>query len=348
MNLLYGAMVSRFGKLSSSLFVIGGLLFLASLFLPWEPASCGGAAPVRGLFGGSSAGLLTLSGGSLCIAPDAWGTGFARPAVLTAIALIALVVAVAMNSALSGRLPLGQVTLVLAYCAVAIAVEAHGLANQDRVVTKFTYHVGYGAFLALGASALVAVVAFVCVAEELWLWRSLRGSVISALVLCLLVSFLLPWGRFSFQTTLGVSSPVVPIVVVLAIRLAVLSWEPQRETRLQRVALAAAVLLLTCASYESLQPIENRACGAWVGLGSAITLFAASVGGAIPARSLASRTAQVAVPAGLTSMFLVSLFCPGRQLVTTGKRHPPSGSRRDDASPSTTGARSREPSLEVS
>src|SRR2546421_10619655 len=97
----------------SALALVGALLLLASLYLPWEKASSGSRDPT---------GFLNLFPDPLSV--DGWSSGAGPAAALSALLLAAVAAAAVVRPGLSRRLPLGQCALFVGYFAVAVGAGA--------------------------------------------------------------------------------------------------------------------------------------------------------------------------------------------------------------------------------
>ena len=271
------------------------LVFLVSLYLPWQDTN---------LSGGGVLSLLNRF--STTTGPfDGWTT--AGTAAALAAAGLAFTAAVAIaRPTLSRRLPVGVCALALAYFAIGGVVERHALNNFLKLAGqgRIHFHYTYGAYLAL-VSVVVALLA--AGALELAAPRRRPSSAegaMAVLALGVLVSFLLPWEqitRYSFPSigTASATLAALAIFVGVAIR--------RNDARL---AAAAATALLTGATVSLVIRGASVAYGAWVALGFAVALLAVAAFAARSSLGLPRPTLLAACRAGAAILLIAALFMP--------------------------------------
>ena len=98
---------------STLILLAGGLLMLASLFLPWQEARETGA-------GGGVIGLLTPSSG---LTVEGWSAQAGQVAGLSALLLVALAAASLLRPRVRDHLPLGLCALFMGYFGLAVVAE---------------------------------------------------------------------------------------------------------------------------------------------------------------------------------------------------------------------------------
>lgn len=296
----------------------GGLLLLASLYLPWQsPASS--SCSEQGYFGNQGdtvCGLLNLFSGGRTI--DGLSSEVGRAAALFGLLLVALAAAAWIRPRLASRLPLGRCALLAGYFGVAVGAQTRSDADQQGV--DETLHYASGAYVGLAAVIVVLVAAGVERREELARYRSLSRLVMLVLVGGLLAAFLLPWWEQEYFgadnevvatfTTPGIASAAAAVAAALALCLPVL-WSRVGATLAERLGLAAAIVLFTGGASVSLEPFfGDRALGVWVALGLAGSLLLfALVDGPRSVRLAQSSWRQLSA-AGAGALFLAALFLP--------------------------------------
>jgi hypothetical protein len=255
------------------LLLTGALASLASLYLPWQEASCGPEC-LRAQ-GGDVTGLLNLFSGNLSV--DGWSSGVGDVAALSALLLAAVAAVALARPDLADRLPLGLGALFVGYFGLAVAAAARSIAQQREVGMKgVDFHYAYGAYLGVAAAAVVVVAAGAMRRQELGRFRSRSRLAWIVVGVALLVAFLLPWERFASPGThvtfLGIASPAAVVAAALTLCLLGFSW--RAEARAERLVLAVAAGLFTGAAFSSLIFPGSHAYGAWIGPAAAIALVA--------------------------------------------------------------------------
>lgn len=276
----------------SALVLAGALLVLASLYLPWEKASSGGAP-------------LSL---------DGWLSGIGPPAALSALVLASLAAVAVARPNLSDRLALGLCALLTGYFTVAVAAAARSSAQRLAVgLNALHFHYAYGAYVGVTGAAIALLAAGAMRRAELGRNRSASRVAVLVFVAGLLVSFLLPWQRFALPgrfTLLGIVSPAAVIAVVLALCLVAVSWRVDAAAYAERAALAAATALFTGAALSSHIDPGVRAYGAWVGLAAAAAILALPSADSTRASRLELPSWPAIATCGAAALLVTSLFLP--------------------------------------
>ncbi len=292
------------GRLPLFVLLTSALVFLVSLYLPWQGTNQGTGGGVLELLDRFS----TTSGPF-----DGWTTA-GTAAALAAVALaFAAAVAIARPT-LGRRLPIGVSAVALAYFAVGGVAERRALNNLLELAghRRIQFHYTYGAYLAL-ASVFVALLA--AVALELAKPRvrpSLTEGTMALLALGVLVSLLLPWeqiAHYSFPAigTASATLAALALFVGLAIR--------RNDARL---AAAAAAALLTGATISLVSRGGSVAYGAWMALGFAVALVAVAALAARSALNVPRPTLVAACRTGAAILLLAALFMPWSTLGFNG------------------------------
>jgi hypothetical protein len=271
--------------------------FLASLYLPWQtsPAASCGTNCVASVFTG-----------------DGWSSGVGDAATLVALAAAVVAAVALVRPAWSGRLPLARCGLALGYFSLAVLVGVWSREGLLQTTTApFTRHLHwtYGTYFGVACGA-VALCAAAAIRPELVRRPSASSLVVALPGLGLLASFLLPWYRFSnagspLYWVAGISGPAAALAA-LAVCFAGVGAA-------RRVGAASAAALLTIGAFtENGFGLAIRAYGAWMALGFALALVAAT---AIAARGSLRRPALAGGPwdafaAGAGVVLVVSLFQP--------------------------------------
>jgi len=292
------------------LLLAGGLLFLVSLYLPWQEASLRSGERFGGQ-GGAVAGLLNLFSGSVTV--DGWSSGVGEAAALFALLLAAVAAVALARPNLVDRLPLSQSALFVGYFGLAVGVQARAVAHQREVAFDVDFHWAYGAYLGIAAGVLVLLAASAMGLREARAPRYASDFAVLVLVVGLLVAFLLPWGRFAWPvrvTFLGIITPAAVVAAALTLCLLDVRRQTDPAARLERLVLLAAVGLFTGAAFSSLTFPGSHVYGAWVGLGVAVACVAlALIEGAQVARS--ARPSWLALATGgAAGLLITGLFLP--------------------------------------
>ena len=281
----------------SALVLVGALLLLVSLYLPWERASSSGRDPT---------GFLNLLSG------DGWASGVGPAAALSALLLTAVAAVALARPNLSCRLPLGRCALFAGYFAVAVGAGARSAAQRNSAAldgAHFDY--GYGAYFGIAGGIIALIAAGAMRRRELERYHSASRIVILALVVGLLVAFLLPWVRFVAPTPyawLGITTPAATVAAVLALCLPV-GWS-QAHAHTERLVFAAATALFTDAALRSLPFSGSRAYGAWVGLGVAGAILAFGLVAGVRAPRPELPPWHAIATAGAAALLVTGLFLP--------------------------------------
>lgn len=287
----------------------GGLVLLASLYMPWQEASCGPAC-LRGQ-DGDVTGFLNLFSGNLSV--DGWSSGIGDAAALSALLLVGTAALALAHSSLASRLPLGLSAVVVGYFGFAVAAQARAVANQREVgMEGVDFHYAYGAYLGVAGGIVALLAAAALRREELVHGRS--ASRVAALVLSigLLVSFLLPWQRVAVPqdfTFLGIESPAALLAAVTVCVAAV--WWMGESSVGERLGVCAATALFTVAAVSAITLGVAHAYGAWVGLGLALALLALALLGTAPVWRPPWHAVALAAAA---AVLLAALFLPWQKV----------------------------------
>ena len=147
---------------SSSAFVllVGSLVFLVSLYQPWQEASVHEQQDV--------AGLLNLFGRTLTV--DGWSSGIGEAAALAALLLAAVAILALARPELADRLPLGLCALVVGYFGLAVAVQARSVAHQRERHYEghdVDFQFAWGSYLGVAAAIAVLLAAAAMRRQEL-------------------------------------------------------------------------------------------------------------------------------------------------------------------------------------
>ena len=126
------------------LLLAGALVLQASLYLPWQEASCPAGTCGRLIFPAEEQSI------------DGWLAAAGSPAlVLFALVAAGFAGAAVMNPRLEARLPLGRSALLASYFALALEAQVRSAAAYREAVGKeFHFHYAYGAYLGLGGAVL--------------------------------------------------------------------------------------------------------------------------------------------------------------------------------------------------
>jgi hypothetical protein len=281
----------------SALVLVGALLLLASLYLPWERASSSGRAPT---------GFLNLLSG------DGWASGVGPAAALSALLLTAMAAVAVARPNLSRRLPLGRCALFAGYFAVAVGAGARSAAQRNSAAldgAHFDY--GYGAYAGIAGGIIALIAAGAMRRRELERYHSASRIAILALVVGLLVAFLLPWVRFVAPTPyawLGITTPAATVAAVLALCLPV-AWS-QAHAHTERLVFATATALFTDAALRSLPFSGSRAYRAWVGLGVAGAILAFGLVAGVRAPRPELPPWHAIATSGAAALLVTGLFLP--------------------------------------
>jgi hypothetical protein len=313
----------------SLLLLVGALLLLASLYLPWEKASSSSGDPT---------GFLNLGLNPLSL--DGWSSGIGPAAALSALLLAAVVAAAVARPNLSRRLPLGLCALFAGYFAVAVGAAVRSYAREREIEMKIShFHYAYGAYVRVSSAIVALLAAGAMRRAELVRSRSSSQRTVVVLVAGLLVSFLLPWQRFTVPpgrfTFLGIVSPAAVIAVVLALCLVAVSWRADAAAHAERAGLAAATALFTGAALSSHTDPGVRAYGAWSGSAPRLRSWRSRLRTALELRDSSYRRGQRSQHAGQRRCSSRACSFPGRARAM--RRGEASGHTREPVSRRTAG-----------
>jgi hypothetical protein len=290
-------------RLRPALLLTGALLLLSSLYLPWEEGSC-------------NVGGVNFA---QCETVDAWSSSAGDAEALFAL-LLAVVAATALARPSAARdrlLDLGG--LFAGYFGLAIGAETHAFGHFEASVVHVHYTTG--SYLGVAGTIVVLVTAG---ATRRWELGRIAGARLATLLLAvgLLVALLLPWALLFFGTRVTLLGGVTPAGVVTAV-IALCLVVGQGN----RLGVAAAAALFTGAAFGTMTFYEQRAYGAWTGLGLALALVALALPGA--GISKPARPPAFALAAGAAAtLLIVSLFLPWqRECIPAGVSFGPSGGR---------------------
>jgi hypothetical protein len=294
-------------RLSSALLLVGGLLVVASLYLPWQEASCNSAQCGAGLLGGFVAETQSV---------DGWSSQVGAATALVALLVAAVAGVAVLRPWLANRLPLGLCALLVGYFAFAVAAVARSNARyREFGFRAHHFHYAYGAYLGVAGGVVAFLAAAALRRDELVRDRSLSRVAALVLAVGLLVSFLLPWQRFAAPqavTFLGIESPAA-VLAVVTVSLAVVWWSTE-SVRGERLGISAAVALLTGAAVSGVMLGVAHAYGAWVGLGLGLAPGVVAVLCTAPVSWPApSGWRPAAIPAA-AALFLTALFLPWQKV----------------------------------
>src|SRR5712691_11847362 len=161
-------------RLSSALLLVGGLLVLASLYLPWQEASCNSAQCGAGLLGGFVAETQSV---------DGWSSQVGAATALVALLLAAVAGVALLRPWLATRLPLGLCALLAGYFAFAVAAVARSNAHYRELGSRaLHFHYAYGAYLGVAGGIVALLAAAALHRDELVRDRSLSRVAALALV----------------------------------------------------------------------------------------------------------------------------------------------------------------------
>ena len=266
------------------------LVFLASLYLPWQVAPRACNASGNDCFSVSS--------------PTAWSSGVGDAAAVIAIALIAATAAALARPKLAHRLPLAAGGIVAAYLGIAAAALFRArpalYASFDHGVR---FHWGYGVYVGV-ASGIASALAAVAHTGRRLLPTRFATALAGVLGLALLVAFLLPWrhltaGHTTFDELGILGAPAVLAAVAVALGVT--------QERGQLLFLLGAGLF-ALGAFDFGEPGYPRAYGYWLALGLTLALVGvALVGGRETLRSRRPLLPD-ALLAGAAAVFVGSLF----------------------------------------
>ena len=274
------------------------LVLLASLYLPWQTATCGqGCASVPVVGGGDLGKALSAN-----LSIQGWSSAAGGASALAALALAAMAAAALIRPGQGSRLPLGLCALLMGYFALAVAVETRSTGRQrEAALSMSDFHYGYGAYLGIAAAIVALVSAGAMRRRDLAQIRPRSALATTVLGVGLLVSFLLPWGA-SF---LGIAAPAAIVAAALTVCLA--------ASPANRLVLSTAALLFTGAAFSTFDNLGSRAYGAWIGLGIAIGLVAVAVASRNGLPTHESPRGRVLAAIGAAGLLIAGLFLPWQQ-----------------------------------
>jgi hypothetical protein len=284
----------------------GGLALLASLYMPWQEASCGPGCDVTR--------LLNLFSGNPSV--DGWSSGIGDAAAVAAL-LLAGGAAIALGRpSLAGRMPLGLCALTVGYLAFAVAAQARSIARLREVAMNGTdFHYTYGAYVGVAGGAVALLAAAWLRRDELVRDRSPSGIVALVLGVGLLVSLLLPWQRVltpQVVTLPGIGSPAGVLAAVTGCTAAVL-WTRESTARV-RLGISAATALFAGAAVSAVAFGVARTYGAWVGLGLGLALVALALLHGAPVVRPTRPPAHAVAAGAAAGLLLTALFLPWQKV----------------------------------
>ena len=274
-------------RLVPALLVVGALALTASLYLPWQRASC--KHP-------------TLRSFECALAEnvDGWSSGLGAATGVLAVVLVVVGAATLARPAVFGA-ALGQSALVAGYFGIALAVRAPAVARQEARLLHAHYDVGVGTFVGWVATALLVLGA--CATPLRSCVQRRPGNVLVLLAAAgLLATLLLPWARFGGTTGAGVALPPGTAAAVLAALVPLVYW------RAELPLLGAAALLMAGGAVASVAFPVSKEYGAWIGVGVAAALAAVTLVIGRPRR--VSVTLRVLPLFLIAAVALASLFLP--------------------------------------
>ena len=300
---------------------MAALLVLASLYLPWQEASCKSAA-CRDALLWEFIGEQTI---------DGWSSQVGSAAALVALALAVVAGVAVVRGRLADRLPLGVCALLTGYFVIAVAAVTRSTARSRAELTRFSpdFDFAYGAYVGVAGGLLALLAAAVIRRDEIVFDRS-RDRVLGILLAGgLLVSILLPWQEFTLAphhaSMLGIEAGPAAVLSAVSVCLAAASWSTSSAANRLRLVGAAAVL--TGGAFSALTLGADRAYGAWVALG----LAAALVVLALPRSATYRRVARVgrdAIGVAAGALLVVALFLPWQAVcLPTGHEFAPFAGR---------------------
>jgi hypothetical protein len=297
------------------LFVLlaSALVFLASLYLPWQEVSHAGNA------NGGEVGVLGLldlfSGGN----SDGWTTQAGVVASLAALLLVAAAaVALVRRDAVSRLVPLFPFALAVLYLAIADLVALHA---EEALLESFQsnrgaqYHYAYGAYLSVAAAAM-AVLAAAFLERARHARRPSSVEVIALLLGAgLLVAFLLPWETAGGSKAISFPGVNGPPVVLAAVAVCLLLDALLRSRN--AVYVAGVIAVLVGATVNEVTSGPRIDYGAWTALGLAVALVVATAFLRRPTR-LAIPSLSGALAATAAAVYVIALFLPWREFCAPG------------------------------
>jgi hypothetical protein len=271
-----------------------------------------------GTSGDATAGLLNLfSGANLNV--GGWSASVSGPAALSALLLGSLLVVSLARPAFLSRLPIGLCGLLVGYFAFAVAAvarsNAHDRAVAYRQIGALHFHFAYGAYLGVAGGIVALFAAGGLRRNEIVHGRSARRVAALVLAAGLLISFLLPWERFTAiqrTTFLGIESPAAVLAAVVICAAAV--WGTARPNA-GRLVLSGTAVLLTSAAVSGVTLGVVHSYGAWVGLGLILALAALVLADSASALSGQPRFGRHATAAlAVVALFLTAFFLPWQKV----------------------------------
>jgi hypothetical protein len=281
----------------------GGLLLLASLYLPWLEASQPHGDDLLNLF----THLGTV---------DGFGSRVGDAAAVSDLLLLGTVLLFILRPRLAHRLPLGRSALLAFYLAVAVGVQARAVADTDELAQRgLHYHFAYGAYLGFAAAAVVLLAAVAAWEQPVAGPRGavLLGALASTGTVALLVAFLLPWGSYSlFPVTFhGITTPAAVAAAAVAPWLLACWWSGRDAPSL--VAAAASLAVLAGGAFSSLASPASHSYGAWLGLSLAVAVLALTVAEAAPRVRLPGPSPFDLATAAAAALLVASMFLPWQE-----------------------------------
>ena len=236
---------------STLVVLVGSLVFLSSLYLPWRQATCGNTQSGSFKGPGDVAGLPNLFLSS-CRSIDGLSSNVGRAAAVIALVLLTVALTALVRPDLEARLPLGTCALATTYFAAAVARQTVSLARRQPA-ESLPLHARLGTYLGLAAAVLVLFAAATPQARDLMRDRSVLSLTRFTFAAGLLATFLLPWQSYPYKgeptiTFLGIERPATIIAAGCGLLLPLVLWRADPHTPLDTLLLAATAALLTGAA----------------------------------------------------------------------------------------------------
>ena len=296
--------------------LLGGVLLLVSLYLPWQRVSLD-----RSYFeneGGAVEALLQLFAGADSL--DGWKSAVAPATALAALLLVGLSAVAWARPLIADRLPLGRSALVAGYFALAVAVDTRsgarlltGSEGGDGVDIVFAY----GTYVGLSAGAALLLAALILRRADLldyWSTGAVAAGVLSS---GLLVGFLLPWERFGWYQATGISVAAAQVAALFALCIPS-AW---RSGHVARLGLALLAALFTAAAFSTVTTTLGfaRAYGSWVAIGFATGLIVLALTGGVRRPEIEQAPWSRLVLAAACLLLVASFFLPWQEVCPSGR-----------------------------
>jgi len=291
------------------LLLTGGLLVLASLYLPWQQTSRDSGHSLAGE-GGTVSGLLNRFATE---AVDGWSSAVGEATALFAAALAALAAIALARPTLAARLPLGQCALLTGYFTIAVGAETRSVADQQETsLGGVDLNYTYGAYLGVATAILVLLTAGAMRRNEFAAYHSASRLVAAAVSIGFLVALLLPWARYppTRLTVLGIALPAAMVAAAFAIRLPVVWSRTDSAAGVERLVISGAAALFTAAGVTSLTFPGRHAYSAWLALGFACGLVALALTDSTGPSTRARPSLHAVSTSVASALFVSSLFLP--------------------------------------